>query len=191
MSKQITVTREHAEKLVELLGYGLTTGLGKQKPGEMCVEAAVCAAMGLPHGDQPPCVGSVLRSAKITLNDCPHWSSNQARAEGMKAFAVAQLGSTEIDQQAWVNYVVKQTIRRILPIPLRQAAALIPSHKEALEAAALECETKGTRAAAEAAARAARAARADKILCLFAEICVEACIKFKTQGSEWLDLVGR
>ena len=49
----IAPTRDHAIRIVELLSHGLVAGLGKPEPGKMCVEAAVCFALGLPHGGQP------------------------------------------------------------------------------------------------------------------------------------------
>jgi hypothetical protein len=88
----------HVREILRLLSFGLVKGKGVQKPGEMCVEAAVCAAFGLPHGDDPPCVGEEVRKFKIGLNDKP-WSSNKARADGMRELAIAQLGSNEIDQK--------------------------------------------------------------------------------------------
>jgi hypothetical protein len=51
MKSQIKPTRATAVKVIELLSHGLVRGLGKQKPGEMCIEAVVCCALGLPHGD--------------------------------------------------------------------------------------------------------------------------------------------
>lgn len=81
-----------ARKVLETVDAGLSSGLGVQKPGKMCVEAAVCYALGLPHGDNPPCVGVAVRAFKIRLNDSG-WSSPEARAKGMRKLAIAQLGS--------------------------------------------------------------------------------------------------
>src|SRR5690242_21920248 len=88
------VTKATARKVLEVVDQGLCGGLGKPIPGMMCVEAAVCFAMGLPHGDNPPCVHPVVRSFKIALND-KNWGSNAARAKGMRKLAVAQLGSAD------------------------------------------------------------------------------------------------
>lgn len=131
----------------------------------------------------------------------------------MRRAAIAQLGSTDIDQVAWAIYVSEQIIRRVIPLSLRHAASFHANkeHKAKLRAAALRCEKEGTSDAASDAARAASyAARyaasdaasyaasyaakkegrlRDKILSTAAEICVEACIKCKTQGSKWLDIV--
>jgi hypothetical protein len=46
-----------AAKVLNAVDAGLVCGMGIQEPGKMCVEAAVCFALGLPHGDNPPCVG--------------------------------------------------------------------------------------------------------------------------------------
>jgi hypothetical protein len=145
-------TKAVARKILDVLKHGLVRGKGDPKPGEMCVEAAVCFAMGLPHSDEPPCVGSAVRSFKITLNDS-HWSSDMARANGMRRIAIAQLGSNEIDQNVFVKELARLTIKKIVPIALRAAAKIHPEqkHKDAMEAAAVGCEEKGSEDAASAA----------------------------------------
>ena len=67
------------KKLTEIIPAGLVRGLGKPSPGEFCVEAAVCFAMGEPHSDMPSCVAEPDRTLLIRLNDL-NWSSNQKRA---------------------------------------------------------------------------------------------------------------
>ncbi len=59
------ITKDVVIKLLGIVDAGLTNGLGVQEPGQMCVEAAVCYALGLPHGDDPKCVDPSLRSLKI------------------------------------------------------------------------------------------------------------------------------
>ena len=101
MNPEIPIpTREQAARILQVVDYGLVHGLGKPIPGEMCVEAAVCFALGLPHSDNPPCVGEEVRKCKIALND-KSWTSDAARAKGMRAVAIAQLGSNTIAQQAF------------------------------------------------------------------------------------------
>lgn len=134
----------------------------------MCVEAAVCCALGLPHSDEPTCVGEAVRSAKIVLNDSA-WSSDKARAKGMRRIAIAQLGSDKIDQLKFSTTLAELTIRKILPKALRIVAQLqtVLEHQQKLNEAADRCEADGTESAARAAraaieaidARAARAAR--------------------------------
>ena len=86
------ITREIAIKVRDVVAAGLSNGLGTPEPGQMCVEAAVCYAMGLPHSDKPTCVSPAIRALKIALND-KNWSSPQARAQGLARLALVQLGS--------------------------------------------------------------------------------------------------
>ncbi len=64
-------------KLTEIIGYGLVSGLGTREPGKICVEAAVCWALGEGHGDHPTCVAEPDRRFAIRLNDA-RWSSPAA-----------------------------------------------------------------------------------------------------------------
>lgn len=189
----MNITREIALKVRETVDAGLCHGVGKPVPGQMCVEAAVCFALGLPHSDDPPCVSRAVRSLKIALNDAA-WSSNETRGRGLRRLALAQLGSEIIDDADFTCRVVEMTIRRFLPIALRAAASLHlqSQHKEALKAAAKTCEQTGTgaaEAAAWAAARAAAGAAAgDKLLSDFAEGVVQILVEMKAPGCQWLDL---
>jgi hypothetical protein len=154
------ITREVAEKVVSVVNAGLVSGLGRPEPGQMCVEAAVCYAMGLPHGDNPTCVSPALRRLKIGLNDCV-WSSPQARAKGLRRLAVAQLGSAGVlDDREFARRVAEMTIRRVVPVGLRVAAKKNPAFADRLEAAAVRCEQEGTREASRHAREIASAAAA-------------------------------
>lgn len=153
------LTREIAAKVLGIVDHGLSHGLGTPEPGKLCVEAAVCLALGLPHGDNPPCVGYAVRSFKIRLNDSK-WSSPEARAVGMRRLAIAQLGSDQVDQKEFARLIAEETIRQIVPIALRAAASIQKdaAHAMALEIAALRCEQEGTSEAALDAKTAADAA---------------------------------
>lgn len=146
-----------ARKVLETVDQGLCKGLGQPKKGAMCVEAAVCYAMGMPHGDKPPCVGAAVRAYKIRLNDA-NWPSNEERAKGLRRVAIAQLGSDQIDQKAFAAEVTIQVVRQILPIALRAAAKAVPTHAKALKLAAVGCEAALTLAQAREAAVAGKAA---------------------------------
>ena len=155
------LTKRDARKVLAIVDAGLVSGLGSPEPGKMCVEAAICFALGYDHGDRPKCVAPCIREYKIRINDSS-WSSNEARTKGMRCAAIAQLGSTEIDTKVWRAYVVEQTIKRIVPHALRSAAAV---HKDKMHAgkmieAALRCEQEGTKDAAAAAYAADAAADA-------------------------------
>lgn len=95
-------------KILRVIKAGLVGDtVGSPEPGQMCVESAVCYALGLEHSDQThqhECVGKAVNDVGIALNDMD-WSSDEARAEGMKRFAVAQMGSNIIDQEAFTEKV--------------------------------------------------------------------------------------
>jgi hypothetical protein len=114
------INKEMARKVLKIVDSGLVSGMGVAEPGKMCVEAAVCYAMGLPHSDNPPCVGESVRHFKIALNDC-RWSSNEARTKGMRKLAIAQLGSNEIDQKKFIERVGFECITKILPVIIKNA----------------------------------------------------------------------
>jgi len=181
------ITREIAIKVRDTVDAGLVKGIGIQIPGQMCVEAAVCYAMGLPHSDEPPCVSAAVRSLKIGLNDSA-WSSDEIRGRGMRRLALAQLGSAgTVDDAEFNRRVIEVIIRRFVPIALRAAASVHDKqfHKDALEAAAVSCEKAET----SEAARAASWAASDKLLAEFAECVVQVLIEMKAPGCQWLDLV--
>ena len=158
---KITITQ--ARRVLEIVDAGLVCGQGIPEPGKMCVEAAVCYALGQPFGDEPKCVHPVVRCFKIALND-KSWSSNQARAKGMRRIAIAQLGSIDagFDSVKFLAILSELTIRRIVPMALRSAASVKgnESHRETMEDAAARCEMEGTRESALAARKSADAAAA-------------------------------
>ena len=149
------MTRELAAKVLEIVDAGLVSGLGEAVPGKMCVEAAVCYAMGLPHSDEPTCVGAAVRTFKIRLNDS-RWPTDADRTKGMRKLAIAQLGSDSIDQMAFAKQVGLECQRRVLPLTLRRAASFGGKYAAELEAAAVLCETSTTHEEAKAATLAAR-----------------------------------
>jgi hypothetical protein len=121
-AKTVEINRELAIKVLSVVDKGLCKGLGSPKEGEMCIEAAVNYAMGLPHGDNPPCVGKAVRSLKISLND-RNWSSNTARAAGMRRLSIAQLGTAgQIDDREFIKALAQMTTQKIVPRAFRTAA---------------------------------------------------------------------
>jgi hypothetical protein len=158
-TKQMQITETIARKVIETVDKGLTRGLGNPSPGNMCVEAAVCYALGLPHGDDPACVSRALRSLKICLNDS-NWSSNKARAKGMRRLAVAQLGSAgELDEKEFRRRVVDLAIRKSVTDALRSASSVCKDNykRQAMLDAAVRCEKEGTQEAVIAGKTAANA----------------------------------
>jgi len=140
----------------EYIKRGLSPGVG-ERDGQMCIEAVVCAALDLPHGDNPECVADAVRSYKIGLNDA-NWSSPEARAAGLHDLGIAQVGSKGVvDDTEFARLMQERTIRVLIPTLFRE---LFPNQPELL-AAADRCEQEGTAEAAGGAAWAAvRAAEA-------------------------------
>lgn len=91
--KPIKITKDVVKSLLKVVNKGLVAGIGLPEPGKMCVEAAVSFSMGEDHNDSPKCVHPTLTHEKIELNDGGDWDDNDARADGLRRAAVAQLGS--------------------------------------------------------------------------------------------------
>lgn len=106
-------------KVIKTVKRGLVCGLGEPTPGKMCVEAAICYAYGLPHGDHPPCVEGTIADLKIELND-QEWSSDRARAKGLLKIAIAQLGSKDMDIRVFHKEIRKYYFGKILPEYMRE-----------------------------------------------------------------------
>ena len=139
-------------KYDEVLSRGLSYGIGN-RDGQMCIEAAICTALGLPHGDDPQCVAASVRIFKITLNDS-NWSSQKARAAGLHDLGLAQLGSLGVvDDVKFTSMLAERTTRKLIPTLFRE---VFPNNQKCLEAAH-RCESEGTDAAAVAAAYATAA----------------------------------
>src|ERR1700757_5200922 len=85
------LSKFNVKEFDRILACGLSHGLGIRGQ-QVCIEAAICQVLDLPHGDDPGCVDDAVRSFKITLNDS-NWSSPQARAKGLRDLGLAQLGS--------------------------------------------------------------------------------------------------
>ena len=199
------ITETVARKVLTNIDAGLCSGLGEPIPGRMCIMAAINHAMGNAHGDKPNCVHPVVRAFDIRLNDA-NWSSNEARAKGMRREGIAKLGSTEIDGLKFAKAVALGSIRHILPIVLRLAASKGGKHAAELESSAKDCES-ATHENALVVARAARSAayayayadayadasadayayaKRDEILALSAEIACEALIECGSEGAKYL-----
>lgn len=143
----------------EIIKRGLSRGLGHQY-GRMCIEAAICAASGLPHSDDPKCVDEDFRQAKIKLNDS-NWSSPETRAKGLYKLGVAQLGSKDVFKPGeFKKKISEKLIRKLIPKLFREIFQdeNIYKNKKDLLNVADKCEKEGSVDAAYAAANAAYAA---------------------------------
>lgn len=148
MNMPMETTREIAEKVLATVDAGLCAGQGIPEPGKMCVEAAVCFAFGLPHGDNPPCVDLSVRDCKISLNDAG-WSSNQTRAAGLRELSVLQLGSVgHVDKRefayALLSYLTGPAVNVVMNAT--RSGRGTSDFTDALQYAALRCTEEPERA---------------------------------------------
>lgn len=153
---QIQINSETVTKILSTIDQGLTQGLGNPVPGQMCVEAAICYSLGLEHGDDPKCVAPSIRALKIRLNDS-NWSSDTARAKGLRKLAVLQLGtSNNFSDSIFATKVVMLVVNKYLPIALKFMKIDNSIINNCKEASNLK-EAAAAAAVAEAAAHAAAA----------------------------------
>lgn len=95
----------HIKNLLQLFEGGLINGAGNNV-NHFCVQQAVHRVIDdalddATKSDHPPswCVKDTIVGFGIHLNDYPGWTSNKARAEGLKRFAIAELGSNKINSR--------------------------------------------------------------------------------------------
>jgi len=102
-------------KFDAVLARGLSVGIG-QREGQMCLEAALCAALDLPHGDDPECVTAPVRVFTMRLNDSTYWSSPASRAQYLRTLGIAQVGSKGVvDSYEFSTRLAKAVIQHVLP----------------------------------------------------------------------------
>ena len=95
-------------RLDSLLRRGLGSGIrevAQRRP--WCLEQAVAVATGESKRghdvtDTPDCVAPTLSPFGAGLNDML-WSSNQARARGLRRLGIAQLGSAGLENPVWTG----------------------------------------------------------------------------------------
>ena len=132
------VNLETARRVLEVVDAGLVHGIGIAKPGSMCVEAAVCYALGEPHSDRPACVHRVVRDIKVSINDAP-WSSNKARTAGLRRVAIAGLGTADtLDGEQFKREFRVAATARVVPLFLAAAAGIARRNKDEKQAAKIE-----------------------------------------------------
>lgn len=100
----IKITKQMILNLVGLLDkHGLVHGAGNTKQ-QFCIQQAVNRVIHNDlygqYSDHPDwdCLGDGIRAFGVRMNDCSNDRlSNKERAEALKRFAIAELGSHEID----------------------------------------------------------------------------------------------
>lgn len=103
------ITQTHIKHLLSLLKRGLIHGAGRTV-NEFCVQQAVNRVLhddlnNPEWGDHPSilCISELIRQFGIRLNDQDGWNSDHDRAEGLKRFAIAELGSAKIDSYVFFD----------------------------------------------------------------------------------------
>lgn len=196
------ITRQVTDRIWQLVGYGLPHGLGRRGKGSMCVQASVQAALGEQHNDQPLCVPIERRSYGIWLNDAPGWSSNQARGDGLRRYAIAQLGDSKKSTFDFAEKVFVEVLRAFLPEKLKEAKAKVKQQRAAvklssrteaielcneagLDDLAYRIRTTANTVPAGVAETLWRASN-DTTLGAIADAAVRVCQEIETEGAEWL-----
>lgn len=124
--EQIIINKALARRVDEHVCPGLVGGTpGEPEKGKMCVQSAVACAMGWEHGDKPPCIGPEVREDGIDLNDAQQWDDEEARAAGLRRFAISELGSNTIDQMQYKKVRNRRIAHRLLAPKLRTLAEQI------------------------------------------------------------------
>jgi hypothetical protein len=97
------------EKFDKILERGLCKGVGSPD-GQMCIEAAITQALGLPFNDNPECVAPAVRAYKIRLNDAYGWASPASRAVALRSIGIAQIGSKGVvDDVEFAKRIAEKT----------------------------------------------------------------------------------
>jgi len=132
-----------------LLSRGLPSGLGGTE--HACIMACLNLACGgtLTDAAESPCVLPAAARFAIRLNDAD-WSSEMARADGLKDLGLALLGTNDLDRKVFLLRLAEATIREVVPVFMRRAG---------LADEAKRCADEGTREAALAGKEKARKKR--------------------------------
>lgn len=190
----IIITRDLAKRVLEVIDVGLVHGMGYPIPGRMCVEAAVCYALGFEFGDNPQCVDPALRDLKIELNDSV-WSSNMARAKGLRRLGIAQLGSRQnFDRCEFARNIQKLTRKILQPLVSRdvfdqfEAEILFRDVTPSNQVLPFQGAEYVIRSCGNKMSQVVLSCNADKVLSEYAEGVVQILVTMKAAGIQWLDL---
>jgi len=122
---------------------------------------------------ESPCVLPAAARFAIRLNDAA-WSSEIARADGLRDLGLALLGTSQLDAKLFVSKLAQATIREVVPVFLRRAG---------LEDHAKRCEADGTADAARDARQAAYAAAAYAAYAAYAAAAADAAAAYAADAA--------
>lgn len=126
------ITPEMIQRLDAILGTGLRADVGDGDVGQsnnFCVQSAVNRAMDLKgdqmHDDHPFCVCDTLIDIGIGMNDQLPWRNNKRRAEGLRDYAIAELGDIHnkkylIENSPYVPYENSGAISKLISNKLKE-----------------------------------------------------------------------
>jgi hypothetical protein len=112
------ITLTHIKNLLKLFENGLTNGAG-HGVNHFCVQQAVHRVidndLDKQKSDHPPtwCVNDQVVGFGIHLNDAEGWFDEQARAKGLQRFAIAELGSEQINGGEFYKRLAKKLADRV------------------------------------------------------------------------------
>jgi hypothetical protein len=116
MRERFQVTKDLIKKLLGLIDGegGLEDGSGAEGSSMFCVQQAVSLATGQPGADDQPvhCVMKWIIQLGIHLNDANGWESDESRAEGLRQFAVAELGSNTLREGSFRRELAKKAAEK-------------------------------------------------------------------------------
>lgn len=150
MSNQIT--EETIRSLLAVVDQGLSKGRYYPDESKPSIDEAICLALKEPHRPSLLCISPQLRKLLVQFNDV-NWTSEAARANGLRLLAVAQFGAAgAIDPELFVREVNMALVTKLYPrvLRLRAAAQAEPLQSQMLSAAD-KCESDGSVATTDAA----------------------------------------
>lgn len=117
----------------------INEGTGEQLPAWRCESYTFYYPL-LPHDDDTKCVGWAVRYLVFHINN-REWSSDEARAAGLRKLAVAQLGSDQLDQFRFAELVALKTVQKLCPLLFAELAKLAETDedRESMKSAGRDC----------------------------------------------------
>lgn len=150
-----TITATIVTNILAAIDAGIIAEAGTYVPGNMPVEDAIRYGFGDEEESEVSRAGGEGGRFLAMLGGSP-WSSNSARAAGLRKLAIAQLGSadfdddaTKIDQAAIMSFIAEKTTKRIIPFALADLSHYHKPLRNEINEARILCVEEGTRDAAE------------------------------------------
>jgi len=114
------ITIQHVTNLLSLLTRGLINGAGETK-NEFCIQQAIHRVLDDDldgqHSDAPPvtCISGRINNFGICMNDQEGWIDEKDRANGLRRFAIAELGSAKVSYSDFV-FGLQERVRGLVKL---------------------------------------------------------------------------